>query len=114
MFINSFALAAILFFSVFINRPSNFEDAALFSAPCEIPDSSLQQLSKNQAPNQFSTKPFGNYESIYPMGVFPATDDTIAIHDSLKCKIPAAVFQSFRKERQEYFLANPRLYIIVD
>jgi|688.fasta_scaffold14445_14 hypothetical protein len=111
---NSFALAAVIFFSVFFDWPSNNEDGGLFSTRYEIPDSSLQQLSKKQAPAQFSTKPLGNYESIYPMGIFPATDDTLAIHDTLKCKIPAAVFQSFSKERQEYFLANPQLYMIVD
>ncbi len=60
------------------------------------------------------TKPFANYESMYPTDLFPATGDTLEMHDSLKCKIPAAVFNSFSKDRQDYFLKNPQLYIITD
>lgn len=59
-----------------------------------------------------STKPFANYESMYPIGLFPSSEDTLEIPDSLKCKIPKKAFQSFSKERQEYYLNHPQLYII--
>lgn len=71
------------------------------------------QIAQQSSPDSPS-KPFGNYESMYPVGVFSANDDTLALPDSLKCRIPAEVFRTFSKERQDFFLANPKLYLITD
>ncbi len=80
-----------------------------------LTDSLTQKSNSKIKPSvAHQTKPFANYESMYPTDLFPATGDTLEMHDSLKCKIPGAVFNSFSKDRQDYFLKNPQLYIITD